>query len=91
MAVVGCGVADPDRPPAVGEIREFNQATTASLNAMREDINDLRSEMRSGFAEVDRGFVEIRGQLDAPPPGSSRSLACWSAARAPADPVFTRA
>jgi hypothetical protein len=39
---------------------------------MREDINDLRSqmnngfaEMRNGFAEVDRGFIEIRGRLDA--------------------------
>ena len=55
-----------------GEIRDFKQATTASFNAMREDINDLRSQMndgfdkmRRGFAEMDRGFAEMRGRLDA--------------------------
>jgi hypothetical protein len=46
---------------------------------MREDINDVRSqmnngfaemrngfaEMRRGFAEVDRVFIDIRGRLDA--------------------------
>jgi hypothetical protein len=48
-----------------GEIRDFEQATTASFNAMREDITDLRTEVRDGFAAVDGGFIEIRGRLDA--------------------------
>jgi hypothetical protein len=57
--------ADRDVEQIRGEIRDFEQATTASFNAMREDITDLRMEMRSGFAEVDRGFAEMRGRLDA--------------------------
>jgi methyl-accepting chemotaxis protein len=71
-ARVLAGGADRDVEQIRGEIRDFKQATTASFNAMREDITDLRSEMhngfvemRNGFAEVDRGFIEIRGRLDA--------------------------
>jgi hypothetical protein len=40
-----------------GEIRDFRQATTSSFNAMRDDLTDLRTEVRQGFAEV-------RGTLD---------------------------
>jgi methyl-accepting chemotaxis protein len=71
-ARVLAGGADRDVEQIRGEIRDFKQATTASFNAMREDINDLRgqmnngfAEMRNGFAEVDRGFIEMRGRLDA--------------------------
>jgi methyl-accepting chemotaxis protein len=64
-ARVLAGGADRDVEQIRGEIRDFKQATTASFNAMREDINDLRTEVRNGFAEVDRGFIEIRGRLDA--------------------------
>jgi methyl-accepting chemotaxis protein len=78
-ARVLAGGADRDVEQIRGEIRDFKQATTASFNAMREDINDLRSQMNTGFAEmrngfaemhrgfdeVDRGFIEIRGRLDA--------------------------
>jgi hypothetical protein len=78
-ARVLAGGADRDVEQIRGEIRDFKQVTTASFNAMREDIDDLRgqmnsgfaemrngfAEMRSGFAEVDRGFIEIRGRLDA--------------------------
>jgi hypothetical protein len=39
------------------ELGEFRHATTASFNAMRDDMIDLRIETRSGFAEV-------RGKLD---------------------------
>ena len=39
------------------EIRDLRHATTASFNAMREDLTDLR-------AKVDDGFTEIRGRLD---------------------------
>jgi hypothetical protein len=71
-ARVLAGGADRDVEQIRGEIRDFKQATTASFNAMREDISDLRTEVRNGFAEmyrgfaaVDRGFIEIRGRLDA--------------------------
>jgi methyl-accepting chemotaxis protein len=71
-ARVLAGGADRDVEQIRGEIRDFKQATTASFNAMREDLGDLRSEMNNGFAEmrrefaeVDRGFAEIRGRLDA--------------------------
>jgi methyl-accepting chemotaxis protein len=78
-ARVLAGGADRDVEQIRGEIRDFKQATTASFNAMREDLGDLRgqmnngfaemrngfAEMHRGFAEVDRGFIEIRGRLDA--------------------------
>jgi methyl-accepting chemotaxis protein len=64
-ARVLAGGADRDVEQIRGEIRDFKQATTASFNAMREDITDLRTEVRNGFAAVDRGFIEIRGRLDA--------------------------
>jgi methyl-accepting chemotaxis protein len=71
-ARVLAGGVDRDVEQIRGEFRDFKQATTASFNAMREDIGDLRTEvrngfaeMRNGFAEVDRGFIEIRGRLDA--------------------------
>jgi chromosome segregation ATPase len=75
-ARVLAGGADRDVEQIRGEIRDFKQATTASFDAMREDITDLRTEMRNefaemrsetrnGFAAADRGFIEIRGRLDA--------------------------
>jgi len=39
------------------DIRDFRQATTASFNAMRSDLTDLQTEIRTGFTQV-------RGQLD---------------------------
>jgi hypothetical protein len=64
-ARVLAGGADRDVEQIRGEIRDFKHATTASFNAMREDITDLRTEVRDGFAAVDRGFIDIRGRLDA--------------------------
>jgi hypothetical protein len=32
---------------------------------MREDVTDLRTRVNDGFAQVDRGFAEMRGRLDA--------------------------
>ncbi|QYN37627.1 permease [Pseudonocardia sp. DSM 110487] len=64
-ARVLAGGADRDVEQIRGEIRDFKQATTASFNAMREGIGDLRTEMRNGFGEVDRGFNEMCGRLDA--------------------------
>ena len=49
----------PAAPPAIrGEIREFRDQNTRVLNAMREDVTDLRTS-------VDTGFTEMRGKLDA--------------------------
>jgi hypothetical protein len=53
-ARVLAGGADRD----VDQIRDFRQATTASFNALREDMTDLRGH-------VDTGFTEMRGKLDA--------------------------
>jgi hypothetical protein len=75
-ARVLAGGVDRDVEQIRGEFRDFKQATTASFNAMREDLGDLRSEMHNefakvrsemhnGFAAADRGFAEIRGRLDA--------------------------
>ncbi len=57
-ARVLAGGADRDVDQVRGEIRDFRQATTGGFNALRDDLIDLRSEMRSGFTEV-------RGRMDA--------------------------
>jgi hypothetical protein len=68
------------------EVRAFRQATTASFNAMREDLTSLREQMNNGFAEIhgrldaaDRGFAEVnrsfaqvRGVLDGQAAGQQR-------------------
>ncbi|MCB1265533.1 MAG: hypothetical protein KDB56_13315 [Mycobacterium sp.] len=57
-ARVLAGAADRDVTEIRAEIRDFRNATTASFNALREDLGDLRPH-------VDRGFSEMRGKLDA--------------------------
>lgn len=57
-ARVLAGGADRDVTEIRGEIRDFRQATTSSFNAMREDLADLRQQMNNGFTEA-------RGKLDA--------------------------
>ena len=57
-ARVLAGGADRDVAQIREEIRDFRHATTASFNAMREDLTDLRTR-------VENGFVEMRGKLDA--------------------------
>ena len=47
-----------------GEIRDFKQATTASFNAMREDMTDLRTEMRAVFTRVDQHLDRVDRHLD---------------------------
>jgi len=59
------GGADRDVEQIRGDIRDFQQASTSSFNAMREDLTDLRARINDGFAQVDRGFAEMRGRLDA--------------------------
>ncbi|MCX6484742.1 MAG: hypothetical protein NT146_16090 [Mycobacterium sp.] len=57
-ARVLAGAADRDVSEIRAEIRDFRNATMASLNAVREDFSDLRTN-------VDRGFTEMRSKLDA--------------------------
>jgi hypothetical protein len=71
-ARVLAGGADRDVTETRAEIRDFRQASTSSFNAMREDFTDLRKEMNSRFAEVDKGFAEIRGRLDAAAAGQQQ-------------------
>ena len=57
-ARVLAGGADRDVSELRGEIREFRDQNNRVLNAMRDDLNELRSHM-------DSGFTEMRGKLDA--------------------------
>jgi hypothetical protein len=91
-ARVLAGGADRDVEQIRGEIRDFEQATTASFNAMREDLGDLRGQMNNGFAEMDRGFAEMRGRLDATAAGIEQIARMLERGqRRPLSPVFTRA
>jgi hypothetical protein len=78
-ARVLAGGADRDVTEVRTEMRAFRQATTASFNAMREDLTSLREHVDNGFAEIhgrldvaDRGFAEIRGRLDGQAAGQQR-------------------
>jgi uncharacterized protein YceH (UPF0502 family) len=64
-ARVLAGGADRDVDQIRGEIRDFRQATTASFNAMREDLTDLRQRIDGVDTKVDTGFAEMRGKFDA--------------------------
>jgi chromosome segregation ATPase len=78
-ARVLAGAADRDVTEFQSELRDFRQATIASFNALREDMNDRFnrvdqrfsqvderfSQVAQEFARVDDGFIEIRGKLDA--------------------------
>lgn len=64
-ARVLAGAADRDVSEIRGDLREFRHATTASFNALREDILDLRADFVGLREHVDQGFIEIRGKFDA--------------------------
>ncbi len=64
-ARVLAGGADRDVAQIRDEIRDFRRATTASFNAMREDLGDLRTEL-------DNGFTEMRGKFDAAAAGQQQ-------------------
>lgn len=59
---------DRDVAEIRSELRDFRQATTGSFNALREDLADLRSETRTGFAEM-------RGKFDHAAAGQERIVA----------------
>ncbi|HEX5113859.1 MAG TPA: permease [Pseudonocardiaceae bacterium] len=78
-ARVLAGGADRDVSEIRGEIRDFRQATTATLNALREDQLDIRRQMAAGFAKVDDNFakvddnfVEMRGKFEATAAGQQQ-------------------
>ncbi|AEV71542.1 hypothetical protein MycrhN_0912 [Mycolicibacterium rhodesiae NBB3] len=71
-ARVLAGAADRDVTQFHSELRDFRQAAVSSFNAMREDMTDLRTEMRTRFASVDNGFIEVRGKLDAAAAGQQQ-------------------
>lgn len=54
------------------EIRGFREQSTRVLNAMREDLTDLRSRVDDGLAEMRNGFTEVRGKLDAAATGQQQ-------------------
>jgi methyl-accepting chemotaxis protein len=73
------GGADRDVGELGREFREFRDQNNRMLNAMREDLTDLRDETRRGFArvrerfeqvdrnfeQVDRNFLTVHSKLDA--------------------------
>ncbi|HET9253637.1 MAG TPA: hypothetical protein VFO16_00355 [Pseudonocardiaceae bacterium] len=63
----GCSRVVPIETYQSCAVRSANSATrtTALLNAMREDLVDLRSRMGSLEQKADTGFIEMRGKLDA--------------------------
>ncbi len=71
-ARVLAGAADRDVTEIRAEIRDFRNASTASFNALRQDFVELRSHVDRRFEQVDRGFAEIRGTLDATAAGQQR-------------------
>ena len=70
-ARVLAGGADRDVSEIRTEIRDFRQATTASFNALREDLvdfrqdfGDLREHADGRFVEIGRGFADVCARLD---------------------------
>jgi hypothetical protein len=54
------------------EIRGFREQNARVLNAMREDLTDLRSRVDDGLAEMHSRFTEMRGKLDAAAAGQQQ-------------------
>ena len=71
-ARVLAGGADRDVTEMSAEIRGFREQNTRVLNAMREDLTDLRSRVDDGLAEMRSGFTEMRGKLDAAAAGQQQ-------------------
>ena len=58
-ARVLAGGADRDVTDIRGELREFREQNTRVLNAMREDLTDLRQRVEDGFQRVEDGFRRV--------------------------------
>ncbi len=70
-ARVLAGGADRDVQQNRAEIRDFRQATTLTLNALRETQLDHGQQLRAQSAlptelndKVDQGFLEVRAKFD---------------------------
>lgn len=59
------GGADRDVGELREEVRDFRRATTASFNALRTDFTDLKADFTDLKGQMNDGFTEIRGRLDA--------------------------
>lgn len=58
------GGADREVGEIRGELPGFRKATTASFNALRQDVVDLRNYVDGRFDQVDRGFADMRAKFD---------------------------
>lgn len=56
--------ADRDVGEIRAEMRDFRRATIGSINALREDLVDLRSEMRETLDLAAAGQQQIVGMLE---------------------------
>lgn len=63
-ARVLAGGAERDVSEMRAEIRGFRDVNTRTLNAMREDLTDLRSHVDARFVQVNDALAEVRGKLD---------------------------
>lgn len=63
-ARVLAGAADRDVTEFRDELRDFRRATTASFNAVREDITDLRREFDTRFSQADQRFAQVDARFD---------------------------
>lgn len=57
------GGADRDVGELGREFREFRDQNNRVLNAMREDLTDLRGHVDRGFARVDEQFAGVQEQF----------------------------
>lgn len=71
-ARVLAGGTDRDVTEIRREGREFREQNNRVLNAMREDLADLRSHVNNLSSRVDNGFAEMRGKLDAAAAGQEQ-------------------
>ena len=78
-ARVLAGAADRDVTEIRGELRDFRQATMASFNALRTEMNERFALVDARFRgvdqrfdQVDNGFIEMRGRLDAAAAGQQQ-------------------
>jgi len=78
-ARVLAGAADRDGTEIRGELRDFRQATVASFNALRIEMNERFAQVDERFRsvdarfdQVDNGFIEVRGKLDAAAAGQQQ-------------------
>ena len=71
-ARVLAGAADRDVSEIRGDLRDFRKATTAGFNALRQYSADLRRDFVDLREHVDRGFTEMRGEVDAAAAGQQQ-------------------